>query len=206
MAADFHAHRPKSAARTLVSCAAEELSRYPLTSLELHPWKLPEAYEPLTPEFKAALEHAAALGEIGLDRLRGPSPAVQQAYLDELLALAGAMQKPVVIHCVRATAELLAALKRHPRLSVLLHGFRGKPEQLEMLRRHGLFVSLGPKALNGALLEHLRLSGLDRIGFETDDAPEPVEQLLEEAAGHMHLPYRSLEARTDGTFGQFLGI
>ena len=204
MATDFHAHRPKSAARTLVSCGAEELSRYPLASLELHPWKLPDRYEPLAPGFRAALNQAAALGEIGLDRLRGPSLAVQQRYLEELLVLASELRKPVVIHCVRATEELLGTLNRFPGLRVLFHGFRGNPERLARLREHGLFVSLGRAALNdAALVEYLRFSGLGGIGFETDETPEPVELVLENAAEKLGLPYAELEAHTDETFRNF---
>ena len=204
MATDFHAHRPKSAARTLVSCGEEELSRYPLASLELHPWKLPERFEPLSPAFREALNGAAALGEIGLDRLRGPTLTVQQNYLEELLGLAAERHKPVVIHCVRATEELLGMLKHFPELRVLFHGFRGKPERLARLRERGLRVSLGRAALNdAALVEHLRSSGLDGIGFETDEAPEPIEIVLENAAEKLRLPPAELEARTDETFREF---
>ena len=204
MATDFHAHRPKSAARTLVSCPAEELSRYPLASLELHPWSLPESFESPSAEFREALKRAAALGEVGLDRLRGPAFAVQLRYFEELLALAAELRKPVVVHCVRATEELFGALNHFPGLRVLFHGFRGKPARLARLRERGLFVSLGAAALNDAALTgFLRVSGLDGIGFETDDAPEPVESVLRSAAEKLQLPYEELEARTDETFRKF---
>lgn len=126
MASDFHSHRPKSAARTLVSCRAEELPYYPLASLELHPWFLPERFEPFSAAFRAAARTAAAIGEAGLDRLRGPSFEVQVQYLDALLELAVAEAKPVVLHCVRAVPELLAAVKRHPGTPCLFHGLSRK--------------------------------------------------------------------------------
>ena len=204
MATDFHAHRPKSAARTLVSCGAEELSRYPLASLELHPWKLPEQFVPLPRAFRETLNGAAALGEIGLDRLRGPALPVQQRYLEELLALAAELHKPVVVHCVRATEELLGARRRFPELRMLFHGFRGKPERLARLREHGFFISLGVAALNDVVLvEYLRSSGLGGIGFETDEVPEPIESVLGFAAEKLHIPCGELEARTDETFRKF---
>ena len=204
MATDFHAHRPKSVARTLVSCAAEDLSHYPLASLELHPWNLPESFEPLSAEFREALKRAAALGEVGRDRLRGPAFTVQQKYFEELLTLASELRKPVVVHCVRATEALFSALNHFPGLRVLFHGFRGKPERFARLRERGLYVSFGAAALNDAgLLEFLRASGLDGVGFETDDAPEPVEFVLRSAAQRLLLPYEELEARTDETFRKF---
>ena len=206
MASDFHSHRPKSAARTLVSCRAEELPYYPLASLELHPWFLPERFEPFSAAFRAVARTAAAIGEAGLDRLRGPSFEVQVQYLDALLELAAAEAKPVVLHCVRAVPELLAAVKRHPGTPCLFHGFRGKPELLEELRRHGFYVSLNPALLGSMpLFEHLRRTGLDRIGFETDDTAETVESVLARAAARLSMPPAVLEAVTDCTFEHFLG-
>lgn len=205
MASDFHTHRPKPGARALVSCRMEEVTNYPLASLELHPWNLPDQFEPLPPAFCAALKQAAALGEIGLDRLRGPELPVQQEYLEALLSLAEQEQKPVVIHCVRAVPELLSAIKCHPQVRRLYHGFRGKPEQLEELRHAGFYVSLGFPALNNAaLFAHLKTAGLAQIGFETDDSPTPVETLLASAANQLGTDYAKLEAQTDATFDSFL--
>lgn len=207
MATDFHTHSFGPGARALVSCRMEEVAHYPLTSLELHPWNLPERFEPLPPAFRAALKQAAALGEIGLDRLRGPELSVQQEYLEALLILAEEEQKPVVLHCVRAVPELLAAIRRHPNLRCLYHGFRGKPEQLEELRRAGFYISLGFPALNNAaLFEHLKTAGLAQIGFETDDSPDPVELLLASAAAKLGIECAQLEAQTDATFDSFLPI
>jgi len=205
VATDFHTHRPKPGARALVSCRMEELTHYPLASLELHPWNLPAHFEPFPPEFHAALKQAAALGEIGLDRLRGPALPVQQEYLEALLSLAEQEQKPVVLHCVRAVPELLAAIRRHPKVRRLYHGFRGKPEQLEELRRAGFYVSLGFASLeNAALFAHLKTAGLAQIGFETDDSPDPVETLLASAAAKLGMECAKLEAQTDATFDSFL--
>lgn len=205
MATDFHTHRPKPGARALVSCRMEEVTNYPLASLELHPWTLPHRFEPLPPEFRTALKQAAALGEIGLDRLRGPELPVQQEYLEALLSLAEQEKKPVVLHCVRAVPELLAAIRRHPKVRCLYHGFRGKPEQLEELRHAGFYVSLGFASLeNAALFTHLKTAGLAQIGFETDDSPDPVETLLASAAAKLGIDYAKLEAQTDATFDSFL--
>jgi len=205
MATDFHTHCPKPGARALVSCRMEEVAHYPLTSLELHPWNLPGHFEPFPPGFHAALKQAAALGEIGLDRLRGPAFSVQEEYLGALLFLAEQEQKPVVLHCVRAVPELLTAVRRHPRVRRLYHGFRGKPEQLEELRRAGFYISLGFPALNNdTLFTHLKTAGLTQIGFETDDSPDPVELLLASAAAKLGMECAKLEAQTDATFDSFL--
>ena len=206
MATDFHAHRPKSAARTLVSCGAEELSRYPLASLELHPWKLPEQFVPLPRAFRETLNGAAALGEIGLDRLRGPLLPVQAAWLDEVLFLAETLRKPVVIHCVRAVPELLAAFRKHPGVRRLFHGFRGSPELLKELLEHGFTVSLHRSAIDRPGIAPLLLARkLEGIGFETDDFPGGIVPVLEHAARVLGLRCSELETATDRTFYEFIG-
>lgn len=206
MASDFHTHSaPSAGVAALVSTGLDRLGSFPLESLEFHPWRLPSHPVELTREFAAALARAAALGEVGLDRLRGPAFPVQQQMLDRLLRLAAEQEKPVVFHCVRATAELLAAVKPYPHMRKLFHGFRGPPELCEELRKHGFYLSLGAAALERApLVEHLRRTGFDRIGFETDDRPEPVGQLIERAAGVFGCPAEQLAAVTDANFREFL--
>ena len=183
MASDFHSHVCKSGAVTLLSVPYPEPGGGWPWSLEFHPWHLPETVEDGLPGgFAELLESAAALGEVGLDRLRGPVCEVQRRWLKLLLEAARALKKPVVFHCVRMV-----------------------PELLEELRSHGFYVSLAPAALERPeLMEHLRSAGLGGIGFETDTLPEPVEWILERAARRLNLSYAELERITDQTFQEFL--
>src|SRR5574344_859113 len=132
MAADFHSHAVKSAARTLVSAA---LNEFPLTSLEFHPWRVAEDFTALPAAWLAEAPRCAALGETGLDKARGPSLAAQRRAFGAVLQMAEQWRKPVVIHCVRAWDELIAARKLHPGLRMLVHGFRGSRELFDGLRR-----------------------------------------------------------------------
>ncbi len=206
MASDFHSHARKSDAVTLLSVPYPEPGGGWPWSLEFHPWRLPEAADGGLPGgFMERLESAAALGEVGLDRLRGPACEVQRRWLKLLLEAALELKKPVVFHCVRMVPELLAETKPYGGLKRLLHGFRGSPELLEQLRNRGFYVSLAPAALERPeLMEHLSSAGLGGIGFETDTLPEPVEQVLERAARRLNFPYAELERITDQTFQEFL--
>ncbi|WP_302812804.1 TatD family hydrolase [Victivallis vadensis] len=206
MASDFHSHVCKSGAVTLLSVPYPEPGGGWPWSLEFHPWHLPETVEDGLPGgFAELLESAAALGEVGLDRLRGPVCEVQRRWLKLLLEAARALKKPVVFHCVRMVPELLAETKPYGGLKRLFHGFRGSPELLEELRSHGFYVSLAPAALERSeLMEHLRSAGLGGIGFETDTLPEPVERILERAARRLNFSYAELERITDQTFQEFL--
>lgn len=74
---------------------------------------------------------SAAVGEIGLDGLlAGPSPQVQERAFREQLRLAIEARLPVLIHCRRATARLMAILRQEgaQRVGGILHAFSGSPE------------------------------------------------------------------------------
>ena len=74
-----------------------------------------------------------AIGEIGLDFLRGPAPALQTRWLDAQLDLAAAAALPVILHNRDATPELLARLRAWgeratlPQPAGVLHAFSGGP-------------------------------------------------------------------------------
>lgn len=106
-----------------------------------------------------------AIGECGLDALRGPSPDVQEALFRRHVALSEEVGRPLVIHCVRAL-DLLLRLRRElsPAQPWMYHGFRGKPQQLRSLLDAGMFVSFG-FLRNG---ESLRLCPPGRLMLESD--------------------------------------
>ena len=191
MASDFHSHSRKSAARALVSGFAADTS----TSFQAHPW---DAAEPLQiPD----LTEIAAIGEIGLDKVKGPDFEIQLRRFEELLQLAEKAQKSVVIHCVRAWDELLEFRKRFPAQNWLIHGFRGSPELAEQLRKQGFYLSLGIPGIERLL--HPGFS-LEKIGFETDDNDITIEEILARAAEKMQIPVSEIETVTDRNFEEFL--
>ena len=113
MFCDFHTHNAKPAEQVVKLLSAAELPAEPLPgvffALELHPWELPETFSGLSHAFLDQIHKADAIGEVGLDRLKGPTLDVQRLYLRAVLEAAADCRKPVVFHCVRAFPELLAA-------------------------------------------------------------------------------------------------
>ena len=206
MASDFHSHVCKSGAVTLLSVPYPEPGGGWPWSLEFHPWHLPETVEDGLPGgFAELLESAAALGEVGLDRLRGPVCEVQRRWLKLLLEAARALKKPVVFHCVRMVPELLAETKPYGGLKRLFHGFRGSPELLEELRSHGFYVSLAPAALERSeLMEHLLFDGLAATGIYTLSLHDALQMCGGWIARRLNFSYAELERITDQTFQEFL--
>lgn len=93
--------------------------------------------------------------------------------------MAEAVCKPLVIHAVKAQAELIQ-LKRElkPRVPWIIHGFRGKVQLAQDLVRHGLYLSFGARYQE----ETLRQIPLDRLFLETDESEVSIASLYEEAA------------------------
>lgn len=183
---DFHTHKDKI--NSCKSCTCKDLqTNIPLLenqkiSLQFHPWHLPEEYSGLPQEFINAAKNPQiyAIGEIGLDRLKGPALEVQKKYFEDLLNLAETVQKPVILHVVRCADEVLQILKKHPDLTVIWHGFRGKKELFERLMQAKIFVSLHHLMLeNQDFIDYIKANGkyCEQIGFESDDYDIEIEKL-----------------------------
>ena len=123
-----------------------------------------------------------AVGEVGLDYYRNPSPReVQHAALRRALGLAQRLRLPVVVHCRDAWDDLLGMLREHaplPRGGVL-HCFTGDPKALAAALDLGLMISFAGNLTfknAGSLREVARQAPMDRVVLETDApylAPQP---------------------------------
>jgi len=173
MYCDFHTHDAACAMDTLKLVSVAELSgeRPPgvFYALELHPWRLPGSFAGLPGAFLRAAPHADALGEVGLDRLRGPSLEVQRKFLRAVLRLAADLGKPVVFHCVRAYPELLAECRPFPSVPKLLHGFPGGETRRKMLTDAGFLLSSSRELPPGG-------------GLETDDSGRDIREVYRACA------------------------
>ncbi len=153
-------------------------------------------------ELRPLLAHpkAVAVGETGLDGHHGAGTLREQrVLLDEQLALAEALDLPVVIHSREASAETAAALAPF-RGTVILHCF-SEPDLLEPALERGYYVSFAgnvtyPKA--EGLRESAARVSADRILAETDSpylAPQPVRGRPNEPLHVRHTLATLAEAR-----------
>lgn len=155
---DFHTHRgdPSDASAAV--------------SVGIHPWDSATVAADAVGRLRAeaAGERVVAIGECGLDALRGAPMPRQLELLRAQAAVAEELHKPLILHIVRAWNEIIA-LKRELRPSVpwAIHGFRGKPELAQRLLDEGFYLSLGPR--HNPLTASLIPSG--RLLIESDDDP-----------------------------------
>lgn len=117
-------------------------------SVGIHPWNADKVDEAVWQRLAAMLDdpRVVAIGEIGLDRARGPQMDVQQDVFRRQLVMAEERGLPVVIHSVRATDLLLALRKAlKPKVQWIFHGYRGNAAQARQLLDAGIDLSFGLK-------------------------------------------------------------
>ena len=188
---------------------ADLLPTYPegvRLSIGLHPWKVTESWQETVALMREVTkrEDVWAIGECGLDKVKGGALPVQMEAFRAQIALAEEVQKPMVIHCVRAFDELLmlrreleSSCRQEGRVAQpwVIHGFRGKPEQAKQLMTKGMLLSFGHQYN----LDTLRVVFTSSRPFflETDDLRLSVRQIYEQVAHHLDVDVAHLSRLCD---------
>ncbi len=110
----------------------------------LHPW-YPHGPDDLD-RLEDWLQHpgCVAVGECGLDKLRGPALEQQIALLEAQLELARQRELPVILHVVKAHEPLLRLLRRQPLpAGGVVHAFQGSAELARRYLALGLNLGIG---------------------------------------------------------------
>jgi TatD DNase family protein len=153
----------------------------------IHPWHLNENNREVLLGYirkVADSPNLIAFGEAGFDKLRGPSMELQRLTFEEQVKIADENRKPLVIHCVRAWDELLAAHKNlKPLTPWLVHGFRGKKELAFQLINRGMYLSFWfDFVLRPESAELLKSLPTYRIFLETDGAGISIKDIYKKVA------------------------
>lgn len=139
-----------------------------------------QAVKELMPEFLQRPE-TIAIGEIGLDSTIEIPFALQETVFREQLRIAIEHDLPVLLHCRRATGQLLRILneERAGRVGGILHAFTGSLETAKEAIRLGFALGIGgPITWSGAHRVTAMVQQLpaDWLVLETDapdQAPHP---------------------------------
>ena len=144
----------------------------------------------------AAHPRVVAVGETGLDRYWDYAPIDLQAdYFDRHLELSRKIDKPFVVHCREAEADVVAQLGRHAAsapLSGVMHSFSGDQATAESCLEMGMHVSFAGMVTYKSAKELRAVAEMipfDRILVETDApylAPVPNRGKRNEPAWVRH--------------------
>lgn len=184
---DFHTHKAPAVpgARSILNVrqTGAEIPSCPC-SIGLHPWDIGPGWESRMERVRSNTGDTSvvAIGETGLDRLRGGDMALQEAAFTEHIKLAEQCRKPLIIHCVKAFDRIMELRKRHPEGAWMVHGFRGKPEMAAQLMRQGIYLSFGPRHNAEALRKAFEAG---KMLLETDEAAATIADVYEAAAAEL---------------------
>ena len=152
------------------------------TSIGIHPWFLTE--ENAESQWKALQKQVShpsvlAIGEGGLDKLKGPDMELQVKILKQQVALSEEKSLPLIIHCVKAFNELIQLKKElRPHQPWIIHGFRGKEALAIDCIRHGFYLSYGEHFQENAL----KATPQEKLFIETDESEESITDIYRRIA------------------------
>jgi TatD DNase family protein len=163
-------------------------------SLGIHPWYIEKDCQQQFSQMKQWVHHphAIAIGECGLDKVCTTDFSMQENVFKEQIQLAVTLQKPLIIHCVRAWEEVFSLLKKAAPLKAIFHGFAKNAELARRIINRGYYISLGKELEKESMKEVIRLLPPDKIFLETDDASLSITTVYEWAAKALGIGQNSL--------------
>ena len=176
-----------------------------LFSLGIHPAKAEvENMEHLLRKIENAPMYSA-VGECGMDKYLSIDLSKQKELFLQQALLAYEMEKPLVIHCVKAWDILYECAKKVPQKKErkwLIHSFRGDLPLAEDLLRHGFTLSLAPQMIKNM---PQRVELMKKIPFvlETDDSKEDMDVLYQKTSESCNIKMAELKEKTYSLFCEF---
>jgi TatD DNase family protein len=169
-------------------CRARELTQH-LKNLYwtagLHPWWCEdyyrkESFSNLKNLLESAVSHSScvALGETGMDSIKGGPMELQQESLQIHLQVAQDFSKPVILHTHKAQAEVYQLIKPFiGKVRGVVHAFSGSYEQAMQWTNAGFYLGVGGVITYeraNKTREAIKKIPLDFILLETDAPSMPL--------------------------------
>ena len=158
------------------------------TMAGIHPWDAERGL--LFPD----LSSADIIGETGLDYACEVSREAQQRLFEWHLVEAERLNRPVVIHCVKAFEDVMSTLGKHHLTGVVLHGFVGSKEQAIRAIERGYYLSFGRRSLGSPRsCEAIKITPMEQLFCETDDDKTlDISEIYHAVAKHKELTFEEL--------------
>ncbi len=185
---DIHTHKQADGEATIITNLYEDFesaASLSLCTLGIHPWYADRiSFDALSKHAKQS--NVIAIGECGLDKLATTTDwALQQTLFRQQILLANTLQKPLIIHCVRAYDEVLKTLEEeNAQVPVIFHGFNKNIQLAERIWKKGYYTSFGMALFHeqSAVATVLENCPEERFFLETDNADISISKIYEKAA------------------------
>ncbi len=188
---NIHTHTAAEPNTISIKNNAKNFSFLPTTdfiSIGIHPWYINEKSATEEMSFiqnNAHHNNVLAIGECGLDKLATTELSIQEHIFKAQLEIAQQLQKPVIIHCVKAFDSLVRIKKKmNVHVPMIVHGFNNNEQIAKELIKNGFYLSFGKALLqaNSNATKAIKLASIDSIFLETDDADISIKAIFEAAS------------------------
>jgi TatD DNase family protein len=166
-------------------------------SIGIHPWDV--AIIDIEKQIRIVKEYShkkniLAIGEIGLDKYREDFELQKEMFLKQI-DIANHVEKPIIVHCVKAYSDLLEILKnKNLKIPIIIHRYSGNKTIAKELLKFGCFLSFGHELFNSKskLQKVFKQQPLENIFLETDDSKISIENIYKKASEIKEIDIESL--------------
>lgn len=171
----------------LVSLHKPDAKKPNVYSFGIHPWKIDKNVNDILQEMDTISRNrrCIAIGECGLDKAIDTDFELQQKTFCEQIQIANEVQKPLIIHCVKAFNELTACLKKmNNTVPVIIHGYNNNQNIANDLLKQGYLLSFGKALLDDGsnASEVIKHVGRKNFFLETDDSNISIRDIYKRAS------------------------
>ncbi len=175
-------------------------------SVGFHPWYIQESsWKEKLEKMRKEVQHSAvlAIGESGLDKVCETPFSLQMDVFTAMIELSESIQKPLIIHCVRAFQEVIELHKKiQPKQHWIIHGFYRNENIASSLLDQRILLSFGGDLLKSEspILEVLKNIPSNEFFLESDNKEISMDELYSKAA---NIRNENLEVMKDNLFTNF---
>jgi TatD DNase family protein len=204
---NIHTHQPASANETAVINIYEtfkQVTAKGLFSIGIHPCFAAHANLEELKEWSTH-KHVVAIGECGLDKLCATDFLLQQQLFEQQIVLANSLQKPLLIHCVKAWDEVLNILQAC-KVPVIFHGFNKSKELALQLTAKGYYLSFGKALQHERIKQVMAFLPPTQLLLETDTAEISINTIYKWAAEAMQIDLNALSLQIEKNATAVFGL
>lgn len=181
-------------------------------SVGLHPWNIKKNSIDENMNWvrmQAERNDVIAIGETGLDKSIDCPWQYQTEVFERHLNIAEKMEKPVILHCVRAYSEMMAYRKQaKQKIPWIFHWFNENLRTAEELIKRNCYLSFGHMLFRENSRAYKTFISIppEYLFFETDDAGYNIHEIYEQAACLKSIDMDELKVRIVENFNTCFGI
>lgn len=198
---DSHSHFKREKSNAIVNVDLQPIETE-YFSLGIHPYHANLIEDNfLKIEQNTSKKNCLAIGEIGLDKLKGPDFEIQKEVFTKQILIAERMELPVILHCVKSWNEILEIKHQiQPKQTWIFHGFN-KVGILRSVLKEGVMISIGASILtNKKLQEALLTIPNECLLLETDDALIDIFEIYKKVSEIKQISLHALEKIIEENF------